>query len=82
MIRQHYNELLNSAYSKTGPFFDLALIESVNTSGFACYALKGAEKVSVMAPEYTEDGGHLNSQGRKKVAEQLLIILAEMAGRS
>lgn len=82
MKRRRYNDLLNDAYSKTGFFFDLALIESVNTSGFGCYALKGAEKVSVMAPEYTEDGGHLNRLGRKKVAEQLLIILAEIACRS
>jgi hypothetical protein len=82
IMRRRYNDLLNDVYSKTGPFFDIALIESVNASGFSCYAVKGAEKVYVMAPEYTEDGGHLNSQGRKKVAEQLLIILAGIAGRS
>jgi hypothetical protein len=82
MMRRHFNDLLNNAYSETGLFFDLALLESVNANGFGCYAQKGAEKVSVMAPEYTEDGGHLNSQGRKKVAEQLLIILAEIASRS
>ncbi len=82
MMRRRYNDLLNDAYSKTGFFFDLANIESVNTGGFRCHAVKGEEKVYVMAPEYTEDGGHLNSLGRKKVAEQLLIILAEMASRS
>jgi hypothetical protein len=82
MMRRRYNDLLNDAYSKTGLFYDLALIESVNTSGFRCHISKGAEKVCVMAPEYTEDGGHLNNQGRRKVAEQLLITLAEMAGRS
>ena len=82
MMRRRYNDLLNDAYSKTGPFFDIALIESVNASGFSCHAVKGAEEVYVMAPEYTEDGGHLNSRGRKKMAEQLLIILAGIAGCS
>jgi len=82
MMRQRYNKLLRDAYSKTEPFFDLALIESVNPDGFKCYAAKGAEKVNVMASEYTDDGGHLNIQGRRNVAEQLLIILAEMASRS
>ena len=82
MMRRDYNDLLNNAYSKTGLFFDLAHIEAVNSSGFECYAKKGVEKVYVMAPKYTEDGGHLNSLGRKKVAEQLMIILAEIAGRS
>lgn len=82
MMRRNYNDLLNKNYSKTGFLFDLARIESVNEKGFGCYAQKGAEKVYVMAPEYTEDGGHLNNQGRKTVAEQLLIILAEIASRS
>ena len=82
MIRQYYNKLLRDAYSETEPFFDLALIESVNPDGFRCFAVKGTEKVCFMAPEYTDDGGHLNIRGRRKVAEQLLIILAEMASRS
>jgi hypothetical protein len=77
--RERYNELLTDAYSKTEPLFDLALIETVNPDGFRCYAVKGEEKVHVMASEYTEDGGHLNSRGSKKVAEQLLICLAEIA---
>jgi hypothetical protein len=76
MMRECYNKLLNDAYCSTEPFFDLALAESVNPDGFRCYAVKGAEKVHVMAPEYTDSGGHLNSRGRKKVAEQLLITLA------
>jgi uncharacterized short protein YbdD (DUF466 family) len=79
MMRERYNKFLNDAYCSTEPFFDLALIESINSDGFRCYAVKGAEKVHVMVPEYTDDGGHLNSRGRKKVAEQLLISLAEIA---
>jgi len=82
MMRERYNKLLRDGYSKTEPFFDLALIESVNPDGFRCYAAGGTEKVNVMAPEYTDDGGHLNSRGGIKMAEQLLIILAEMASRS
>jgi len=77
MMRQRYNKLLRDAYSKTEPVFDLALIESINPDGYRCYAAKGVEKIDFMAPEYTEDGGHLNTQGRRKIAEQLLIILAE-----
>jgi len=79
MIRQCYSKLLRNAYSKTEPFFDLALIESTNPDGFRCYAVKGSEKVNFMVSEYTEDGGHLNAEGRKKIAEQLLIVLAQIA---
>ena len=79
MMRQRYNKLLRDAYSETEPFFDLAMIESINPDGFRCYAAKGAEKIDFLASEYTEDGGHLSDKGRKRVAEQLLIILAEAA---
>jgi len=81
IMRQRYNTLLRDTYSQKEPVFDLALIESVNPDGFRCYANKGAEKVFLLVPEYTEDGGHLNKQGRKRVAEQLLIILADIAGK-
>ena len=79
LMRQRYNTLLRDAYSKTEPIFDLALVESVNQNGFRCYATKGTNTVFLMAPEYTEDGGHLNKLGRKRVAEQLLIVLGQIA---
>jgi len=79
--RQHYNTLLNVVYSKTEPIFALALVESVDPNGFRCYATKRAEKVFVMASQYTDDGGHLNEEGRKRTGEQLLIILAEIANK-
>jgi hypothetical protein len=82
LMRRSYNELMRKAYAETAVFFDLALVESVNADSYKCHVLKGAQKVCVTAPEYTEDGGHLNSLGRKKAAEQLLIILAGIAGRS
>jgi len=79
IMRERYNRLLRAAFSETEPVFDLALIETVNPDGYRCYAAKGTRRVSVMVPEYTEDGGHLSDKGRKKIAEQLLIILAETA---
>lgn len=78
-LRRRYNALLKEAWSQTDPVFDLALIESINPAGFRCYANKGAEKVYLMVPEYTQDGGHLNARGRKRVAEQLLVKLAQIA---
>jgi len=79
IVRECYNKFLRNVFSKTESVFDLALIETLNPDGFRCYAAKGTERVSVMVPEYTEDGGHLSNIGRKRVAEQLLIILAELA---
>jgi hypothetical protein len=79
VVRQRYNMLLEQAYSGNQPMFDLALIESVDRQGFRCYTTKGTNTVFLLAPEYTEDASHLNERGRKRVAEQLLIVLAKMA---
>ena len=75
--RQYYNTLLNDAYSETEPLFDLALTESVNSKGYRCYVAKEDERIYFMNSQYTYDGGHLNEQGRKVIAEQLLIMLAK-----
>ena len=80
--RQQYNTLLCNSYPRTGYIFDVALIESINQDGLSCYTkVMGIEKVLVKAPEYSISGGHLNAEGRKIVAEQLLITLARMAGK-
>jgi hypothetical protein len=82
LMRERYNQLLRNAYCGKEPIFDLALTESINAEGLRCFAVKGTEKVPVLAPEYTDDGGHLNALGRSKAAEQLLIVLAEVSGGS
>jgi len=43
---------------------------------------KGNQIYFTLIPEYTDDGGHLNTLGRKIVAEQLLIFLADPANDS
>ncbi|UCC98570.1 MAG: hypothetical protein JSW66_01495 [Phycisphaerales bacterium] len=80
IMRERYNELLRNAYSQAEPIFDIALMESTTPNGLKCHAAKRAQNVPVMVPEYSDDGGHLNARGRKRMAEQLLIILAGMAG--
>lgn len=79
MKRQCYNTLLKNACSKTIPLFDIAFVESKSPSGSLCYAVKKKEKIYFMDSQYTYDGGHLNEEGRKRVAQQLLIILAQNA---
>jgi hypothetical protein len=81
MKRQQYNTLLNDAYSQTNALFDVALVESISPSGSRCYMVKDKVRIYFMDSQYTSDGGHLNEEGRKRVAEQLLIILAELASK-
>jgi hypothetical protein len=80
--REQYNKLVRDTYGKTGRVFDLTFIESVGPGGLPRYVDRGGLRIPFMAPEYTDDGGHLNEKGRKAVAEQLLIKLSEVAAQN
>ena len=75
--REQYNKLIREEYGKNGSVFDIAFIESVGPGGLACYVDSQGQRIPFMAPEYTDDGGHLNKLGRVVVAEQMLITLSQ-----
>ena len=76
--RNEYNDLLREAYEGREAFFDLAKIESTYPGGKrSTFNRKGGTFPSLI-PQYTPDAGHLNQMGRKIVAEQLLILLANL----
>lgn len=67
--RNRYNEKIRSEFDKSS-VFDLAAIESNGLT----YKEHGAP---ALLPAYTNDGGHLNFQGKKEVGEHLLTFLNE-----
>jgi len=77
--RNEYNEMLRKAYEGKEPVFDLAKIESTYPDGKRSTFTKDGKTYYSLVPKYTNDGGHLNELGRKIVAEQLLIFLANLA---
>ena len=76
--RNEYNEMLIKQYEGKEPIFDIAKIQSTFPDGTRCSFSKDGKTYYSMVPEYTNDGGHLNEVGRKKVAEQFLILLAKL----
>ena len=76
--RNEYNEMLTKKYEGKEPILDIAKIESTFPDGTRSSFTKDGNIYYSMVPEYTYDGGHLNEVGRKKVAEQLLILLAQL----
>ncbi|HDD05193.1 MAG TPA: hypothetical protein ENF51_01760 [Candidatus Aenigmarchaeota archaeon] len=76
--RNQFNELLRNEYGGKEPLFDLASIESTFPDGRRSFFKKGGKVYYSLVPDYTLDGGHLNELGRKIVAEQLLIFLANL----
>jgi len=79
VIRNQFNELIKTEYSGKDPIFDLAEIESTYPAGKRSSFKKDGMTYYSMVPEYTYDGGHLNEAGRKIVAEQLLVLLSDIA---
>ena len=76
--RNQFNEMLRNEYKNKEPIFDLALIESTFPNGRRAFFKRSGKIYYSLVPDYTHDGGHLNELGRKIVAEQLLIFLANL----
>lgn len=76
--RNKFNEMLKAEYAGKAPFFDLALLEAAGPDGEPSVFIKDGEQIMTLANEYTDDGGHLNAEGSRRIAEQLLIFLANL----
>ncbi|MGH7461391.1 MAG: hypothetical protein ACREMA_10225 [Longimicrobiales bacterium] len=76
--RNEFNRLLVAVYVGKQPVFDLAALESTQADGTRLYEDVNGVRVYSMAPEWSDDGGHLNETSRKMVAEQLLVFLARL----
>ena len=76
--RNKFNDLLRNEFEGKELIFDLAKVESTHPDGRMETFTKDGRTYYSLAPDYTDDGGHLNKKGRKTVAEQLLILLTKL----
>ena len=76
--RNELNRLIVQEYGGKEPLFDIALIESTLPDGRRTIFSADGKDYYYLPDEYTNDGGHLNEQARKYVAEQLLITLSRL----
>ncbi len=74
-LKYRFNKMMRQEYDEGNYLFDLAMHESTTTDGNLVSYEKGKNKYYTLLPEYTDDGGHLNRAGRRKVAEQLLLFV-------
>jgi hypothetical protein len=77
--RHEFNERIRESFGASGRVYDLALVESTLPDGSRHFHQRGEERIPELVSAYTMDGGHLNEQGRRHAAEQLLILLASIA---
>ncbi|WP_054031632.1 hypothetical protein [Desulfatitalea tepidiphila] len=73
--RHEYNEMIRKTYVGKEPVLDIATIESTFPDGRRATFESNGKTYYHLVPAYTYDGGHLNEAGRKRVAEQLLLLL-------
>ena len=74
--RSEFNDRLREEYGTKEFLFDLATLESTYPDGSKAIFKDSGKTYYHMVPDYTDDGGHLNERGRKIIAENLLIFLA------
>jgi len=81
--RQHQTKRIQRSaraeYAGREPLFDLAAIQSARPGGGRMVFESNGKEYLALAPELTSDGGHLNEQGKRVVAEALLAELARIA---
>ena len=75
-IRHAYNERLRGFYGGREPFFDLAHRQSLGPDGRIVTVPHRRSRVPILARAWTSDGGHLNEEGRRRVAAGFLVALA------
>lgn len=78
IARNKFNDLILNEYHEEETVFNIAEIESTFPDGTRCFFKENGKVYYSLVPEYTDDGGHLNELGRIKVAEQLLLLLANL----
>lgn len=81
-VRQGFNDLLRSTYEGRGWVFDIAQAETLTPDGSVSFMTYESRKVFLMDGRYSNDGGHLNKLGRRRVAEQMLVVLAMAANNT
>jgi hypothetical protein len=77
--REEFNDLLRRAYGRGQPMFDLALAESTTPSGRRELHELHGRTIAALAPQYTDDGGHLNAVANLAIARQLIAAIAPLA---
>ncbi len=80
--REELNALIRGAYMGREPLLDIARIEATRPDGTTeLYPVDG-KPVPALVPAYTDDGGHLNRLGRRRVARELVRIVASLPPRA
>lgn len=78
--RYEFNTLLRNNKSITKRVFDIAYFESTYPDGKREVYKKNSSEYEALVPLYTDDGGHLNQYGQKRIAEEFILFINNLTG--
>ena len=78
--REDFSNLIRKSFDPDR-ILDLARVESTTPHGRQHCVTRGARRIPMLCPAYTDCGGHLNTDGRIRTAEQLLLAMARVLAR-
>ena len=76
--RNKFNQLLYLKYS-VNRIFDLAKLESTYSDGTSEEFIYQDKVYNSLITDYTDDGGHLNKEGKRLIAEKLILYLSTLS---
>lgn len=76
--REAYNSLIRAEYGNEHHLFDLARLEATRPDGCASSLRYGSEAVRMLYSGYSDDGGHLNTNGKQVIARELIKLINEL----
>jgi hypothetical protein len=79
--REQFNGLLRQNYDQSR-IIDIARVESMNPDETQEQFTMDGEQHPALSPAYTNDGGHLNEAGQRKVAAEMIRVLAHNIRRN
>lgn len=76
VVRERFNQLIRQQYAGTGRLFDLARVESTRPNGTRVGGTHSDDRYFALYEAYASDSGHLNDEGSKRAASELLRVIA------
>lgn len=77
ILRNTFNEALQARFANE-PIFDLAKVESTRPDGTRSSFTKNGKTYYSLVYDYSTDRGHLNEEGRRRVAAGFIHALADL----
>ena len=69
---------MRTEFTGTEPIFDLAKVEAARPDGTVTGFTANGAMIETLAPDNTNDGGHLNMRCQRAAAEALLDVLSDV----